>query len=684
MAPKKNKLDVVEQEEAESDGDEAVVDMRKLPAWKRYYMKCANLFKKPKPAPKRIWRKEKEADSDDDDDDDDTTEDDSDAQSGDDDLEARKRKTALEKQEAQEALEELKSVRVQCLVRRFLARVHRRHRLQAAVEAAEAAAGTLTQEYASRKKAKLGLRAARVAHEQFTRCYVADLLGGTSMFIIQTIAITSIQKNWRGHKVRKRVFLVWKKEHAPPKKFVSKYVPTIARRVWARKEFVPDGGWPAMKWAVIEYDIHEHIERPPKGRDFGLKTRKVLLPAKLPRNKDIIIKDVNAWVGIPVNIEPLSVINQRAIHRKQELALLEGVSPYVGPQFKAIDIKPPAPLEGIAAIRALGWTPKMIDRRPPPPSGKRAYKVIDAYSNAALAADLATVAMPGQVYDDVSTSTGQVSTSSRHDAFPSLPLGSSLEHQSISSFFNKDTFAGHTQKSKNSESTRLGVGMGVWTGGADNHVAIPVPGEYQQRKQYQSSLLTHKTASVVQLITPIRGSVKPLSSKHVASLKQANLLPDDLEEDYALQQIREAGGKDVGNGQKARERRRRRAEKAAEMVAMHDPSKWAQTIGGRLRLQAADLANEMRTQREPLQKVDDDPWSRSTYIPPREFPSKVLVWPKQPKQSYKIKYSWIPQTMVKDAAVQVYADIRKEQGKGMREDTRNFPKSLKKKPKPKM
>jgi hypothetical protein len=649
-----------------NEGEDSVADKQKQSLWKRYWVKCSQYFRKKPPKPKRNWRKEKENSESDDEDTEKGSEPDSDAVVSED----KKPKTALQKQEEFEAFQNVVAVRLQCLVRRFLARVNKRQRLQVAVAAAELAAGNKVLEYESRKRAKLENRAARVAHEQFSRFYVSDLLSGTSMFIVQTVAVTTIQKNWRGHKVRKRIYLAWVKANAPPKKAAKRYVPTVARRVWARKEFVPEGGWPAKKWSVIEYDINEYVDSAPKGRDFGLKTRKVLLPAKAQHIKDIVTNDTNAWVGIPINIEPVAVINRRAVLRKQELALLEGVSPYVGPQFKAIDIKPPVPLQGVAAIKALGWTPQMIDRRPLPPAGKRAYQVIDPYSNASLAADLATVAIPGQGFD------GANETAS-HAYLSRLPLGSSLEQRSIGSISN-GSFA---NKNSHSQSSKVGVGIGVWKGGTSDHSTVPIPGQTLSigyKREPEESLLTHTSGSVIQLVTPIRGSLKPLSSKHRTALKQAKLLPEDLEEDYALQQIRDAGGIDAGNNRKARERRRVRAEKAAEIVAMHDPNKWTQTVGGRLRLQASNLADEIRTQRAPLQLVDDDPWSRSTFIQPKELPSKVLVWPKQPKQFYKVKYSWLPQTIVQEAAISVYSDLRKEQGKTQSGTSKGFPKAVKK------
>ena len=52
------------------------------------------------------------------------------------------------------------------------------------------------------------------------------------------------------------------------------------------------------------YDINEHTDVPPAGRDFGLKTAKVKAPeASGNRHKrKVILKDPGAWVGIPVNV----------------------------------------------------------------------------------------------------------------------------------------------------------------------------------------------------------------------------------------------------------------------------------------------------------------------------------------------------------------------------------------------
>ena len=47
-----------------------------------------------------------------------------------------------------------------------------------------------------------------------------------------------------------------------------------------------------------------------------------------------------------------------------------------------------------------------------------------------------------------------------------------------------------------------------------------------------------------------------------------------------------------------------------------------------------------------------------------------------------MKYSWLPQPMLKDAAISVYRDLREEQGSGMQKSGKPFKKATKKTPRP--
>jgi hypothetical protein len=61
-----------------------------------------------------------------------------------------------------------------------------------------------------------------------------------------------------------------KKPKPPPSRFKAE----TFRRIWARKDFEPTGGWPG-KADFIEFDMWDHAYVPPKGNKYGLKTHKV-------------------------------------------------------------------------------------------------------------------------------------------------------------------------------------------------------------------------------------------------------------------------------------------------------------------------------------------------------------------------------------------------------------------------
>lgn len=79
---------------------------------------------------------------------------------------------------------------------------------------------------------------------------------------------------YRGYLVRKRNLLQRK-----PKKWRKRVVPSrfsidVYRRIWGRSQYEPLGGWPG-RFDTIDYDMWDYIDKPPKGRQFGLRTRKV-------------------------------------------------------------------------------------------------------------------------------------------------------------------------------------------------------------------------------------------------------------------------------------------------------------------------------------------------------------------------------------------------------------------------
>ena len=287
---------------------------------KKYYKMCLGLFKKEKKE-KRDWRSSRKKE-----------EDEAEAlrqlklsEEAAVVVEAEEKAAKLRDEELEENKEETSEIDksaivVQCLVRKFMARVHRRQRLRMAISAAE---GFATDEVAQRKERKRQVYARKTgmeAHVNFVLTYVDDLLTGSSVFLVQSVACVTIQKNWRGHHLRLRLYLM-RPRYRKPRPIVSRVTPQQARRVWARTQYRPAGGWPGQTATFIEYDINEHVDVPPAGRDFGLKTAKVKAPeATGNRHKrQIVLKDPGAWVGIPVNVEPESVLVRRALERNKKI-----------------------------------------------------------------------------------------------------------------------------------------------------------------------------------------------------------------------------------------------------------------------------------------------------------------------------------------------------------------------------
>ena len=67
-----------------------------------------------------------------------------------------------------------------------------------------------------------------------------------------------------------------KRRPPPPLRRVPRrYGMDVLRRMWARKAFEPGGGWPG-RLDYLQYDMWDYADKPPAGRDYGLKTLKVV------------------------------------------------------------------------------------------------------------------------------------------------------------------------------------------------------------------------------------------------------------------------------------------------------------------------------------------------------------------------------------------------------------------------
>jgi hypothetical protein len=519
----------------------------------------------------------------------------------------------------------------------------------------------------ARKQAISNRRTGQVAAYIFVRQYVVDLLDTSALFLVQSVAAVTLQSNFRGAITRKK--LAYRPPERPSKAKLTRFTPQTIRRAWARSEFIPKGGWPGRASLVVEYDFREYKDRPPKGNTFGVKTPKVHANVRSQEELDILTENQYSWVGLPVQVEPQIVGDRNKLRRKQNLMLLEGASPFVGPQFVPPVIAPPQAQKGLTAIRGLGWREDMIDnRKVVERDGKRAYNIIDPYSSAALAADLATVVKNSDF--TFTKSPSKLSERERNATLSSAVhhLGSSLEEKSVnslSSFESSMQQSVRTAKSGGNRRVNGKIGLGVWDGSLTDHDKVS-----STTMNESVSHLTSEDAEVIQLITPTRGYPKPLSSHRTKALAQAGLLPDQLGQTFELNQrqqlidhekttIFEHHGKDkrldkMRQKELVKQKHQGRVKVHSDQNLMENDMNWKRGINYRL----VEGANRLAEELDDSVNLDDDPWSRSTYKPKKEYTGKVVVWKKKPPEYYKYKYQWLPQTMLKQSVLDVYPDKR--------------------------
>ncbi|KAJ1441104.1 hypothetical protein B484DRAFT_415253 [Ochromonadaceae sp. CCMP2298] len=196
----------------------------------------------------------------------------------------------------------------------------------------------------------------------FAEQYVFDIFDTSMCFLSQTSeASTVIQKLWRGFKERSarwRPPKLKKKMTFPPpavpKK--SRFSAATLRRVWSRRHFEPENG----KWlhttdfGHLVYDMWEHVHNPPVGNLQGLRTNKVRAFARSEKERQALVGDRHAWVGLPIGI---SSEHENEMARRQaepeNVARLRSQSPY---SSRVVNLDAPEQKLGTKSSRSRKWT----------------------------------------------------------------------------------------------------------------------------------------------------------------------------------------------------------------------------------------------------------------------------------------------------------------------------------------
>ena len=189
---------------------------------------------------------------------------------------------------------------IQSLIRQFLAKVHAKKMWNDAMDAASA---YWENYWHMRWLANQNRSLNKNARQKFIANFVNNVFSeGALLYALKSEASTIIQKYYRGYLVR-RLKLLNKKPKKWKKRLVtSRFSVDVYRRMWGRSLYEPVGGWPIQE-TVLEYDMWDHVFKPPKGRQFGIRTKKVIAVPRSQKEKDVLMHDGNAWVGVPISWE---------------------------------------------------------------------------------------------------------------------------------------------------------------------------------------------------------------------------------------------------------------------------------------------------------------------------------------------------------------------------------------------
>lgn len=419
-------------------------------------------------------------------------------------------------------------------------------------------------------------------------------------------AVTHIQSAWRGFVTRKLMTYIQslKKMRSPYKikkvERKSRINENVKRYIWARRAFAPAGGWPG-KADVIDYSMWEHTDEPPKGRDFGLKTYKVKAAPASDRGMDILKSDRNAWVGIPMALVTSAEAKKAPSVQMQRMI---DVSPLSAPMIGRQDVKasevakpPPAKLKGLAGFIKLGWNASMIDRSISDDAVVEASwkdKSLEITQGGSTAiqhlADSNTIPQDGSFYQSQSV------------FVPASPTGPVT-----------DSIFGHTQ-------------VLVESTFGDNESST----EHKPRG-------VKKTHDIPGQLQSINEEFKPVLWK-----SKGSYLDVKLEAEAKRRAIKHPRERD--NIEKMKITPWGKIKSYAESMA---ESKWHMDAG------LAPGIEELNAPSKFSADVDDLNGS-SAAVKKGKDKLRVTVWPTKPKTHFKLKYTWLPQPMVRDAVEKVY------------------------------
>jgi hypothetical protein len=231
---------------------------------------------------------------------------------------------------------DIAAVHIQKITRGFNARHYFRRARQQAMEQSMSFWNIFHDQREEKNAYKRALKARiKTLSVEFTE----GTLNATVTFVLHTMAAVTIQRYTRGY-IMRRYHMPYPRRQGRPVSRPPRHDMAAWRRLWARKHWVPEGGWPGRA-GYEDFDMWQHIYRPPKGLDFGRKTFKV---PGIPDSKqalDALLGDEGSWIGVPYKAVMASQARRQARGKEKEILL---TSPFGKKQYPGPSTPPPAKL----------------------------------------------------------------------------------------------------------------------------------------------------------------------------------------------------------------------------------------------------------------------------------------------------------------------------------------------------
>ncbi len=519
-------------------------------------------------------------------------------------------------------------------------------------------------------------RAGIYVKNHFSRKYVSDILVTGVNHMLRRHAATSIQAVWRGYRVRLK-YLSYRKKHPRFKKVLvkSRISDSSYRQIWSRTLFEPlADGWP-VKPSALEYDMMQHKDKPPAGNEYGVRTYKVILAPRNEREKNVLLRDTNSWVGLPIYVQSSREYKVDSDPHKNSLykKSLSYRSAYTVPVVNLPPPKKPPPLKGDKALVAMGWNK--------PEKNQDKKSVADGYKKPQALYKL-TIEQGSNSDSTTSPSRPVTSTSlySNNPSTPSITGGHAPALPELPSIFNdsfKEDFQSYDETVIHLE-TEMAAKGDTSKQQADKYepelsrsylmaIRKEIAALNEQRFGYKGSV-----QQKIRVVTPLRGGQKYISSLHQKAFEYSRkygafALPPTLEETASeeIEKYKDDFGVNLGNV-KVKEllfdKYRDYTSSQYGGLSTHDTVEEATTKESKISVlkQSSWGSVKSRVENTPLNEVsaaaDGGLQSRSLLRLRPVVEGKVRVWPIKKKKHYKLRYTWIPQKMVHKAVNIAYND----------------------------